>query len=427
MTVQTTTLANGIRVVTHEMDHLASAALGVWVRAGSRSERENEHGIAHLLEHMAFKGTLTRSAMQVAEEIENVGGELNAATSVEMTSYYARVLAEDIALAIDIVSDILKNSVFDAEELAREQHVILQELGASLDSPDERVFDIMQEIAFPDQSLGRTILGTEESVAGFDGDAIRHYLHDHYRGPEIVVSAGGAIRHADFTEEVARHFGSISAEPAPTWSKAHYKGGYHIEQRDLKEVQICLGFRGYSYRDDDFYAAQILTSVLGGGMSSRLFQEVREKRGLCYSIYSFHWGFDETGLFGIHAATQPDDVEALMDVLMDVLMHAMEDFQEQEVERAKAQLRAGMLMSLESPAARAGQIARQSLVFGRTLDIHEITNKINAVRVEDICRIGKEIVFGSMPTLAAVGAIDESMLPRDLAECYATSRSLTAP
>lgn len=405
MSVRVSRLSSGLRVVTHEMNHLESSALGVWVAAGSRCEREHEHGLSHLLEHMAFKGTSRRTAIDIAEEIEAVGGEVNAATSIETTSYYARVLKEDVPLAVDILSDILRNSTFDPEELAREQHVILQEIGAALDTPEDRVYDLFTEAAYPGQPIGRTILGTPETVTAAGSPMLSAYLSEHYCGPSMIVSAAGAIDHDRLVAISEERFNGLGSDDTPTPSVARYHGGEVRESRDLMETQIMLGFEGVPYSSRDFYTAQILASALGGGMSSRLFQEVRERRGLCYSIYAFHWSFADTGIFGVHAATGPSDVSELMPVVIGELERAAHDISEKELHRARAQLRAGLLMTLESPAARAGQIARQLLLFGRVIPTEELVAKIEAISVDDIRDLATRIFTGSTPTLAAVGAI----------------------
>jgi predicted Zn-dependent peptidase len=409
MSVRVTTLQSGLRIVTHEMGHLESAALGVWVGAGSRSEREEEHGLSHLLEHMAFKGTRTRSAADIAEEIEAVGGEVNAATSVETTSYYARVLKNDVPLALDILSDILRNSVFDPQELAREQHVILQEIGAALDTPEDRVYDNFAEAAFPGQPIGRTILGTAETVSAAGSPMLDAYLDRHYHGPAMVVAAAGALDHDRLVELAGEAFTDLPGEAGPRPAAATYHGGERREPRDLQETQIMLGFEGLRYGSDDFYAAQILSAIIGGGMSSRLFQEVREKRGLCYSIYSFHWSFADTGVFGVHAATGPGDVEELMPVLIDELGRAADDIGEKELGRARAQLRAGLLMTLESPAARAGQLARQLLLFGRVISPEELIERIEAIGIADLRRLAARIFRAGRLTLATVGPSNGAM------------------
>jgi predicted Zn-dependent peptidase len=406
MTVRVSRLPTGLTIVTHDMNHLESAALGVWVGAGSRSERDEEHGLSHLLEHMAFKGTERRSATDIAEEIEAVGGEVNAATSVETTSYYARVLRNDVPLALDILSDILNNSRFDAEELVREQHVILQEIGAALDAPEDRIYDLFAETAFPGQPIGRTILGTAETVRGVGSPMLDAYLHRHYRGPAMVLAAAGAVDHDSIVAMAGERFRAIGVEQGPKPVPAAYRGGDSRETRDLMESQIMLGFEGVPYSSDDFHAAQILASIVGGGMSSRLFQEIREKRGLCYSIYAFHWSFADTGIFGIHTATGPGDVGKLMPVLLGELERSAEDISEKELNRARAQLRAGLLMTLESPAARAGQIARQILLFGRLIPVEELVAKVEAITIEEVRTLAARILSGSVPTVATVGPVN---------------------
>lgn len=403
--VEITKLKNGLTVVTDRMEHLESAALGVWVNAGSRDERADEHGIAHVLEHMAFKGTKSRSARDIAEQIENVGGDVNAATSVETTSFYARVLKNDVPLAVDILSDILTDSLFDPDELRREQHVILQEIGASQDSPEDVVFDRFQSTAFNDQALGRPILGTPDTVSSFQPDNIRSYLSDHYHGPNMVLAASGAVDHDEIVrlaEGRLSTFGdTIPREP----EKGYYSGGQHTAQKDLQEAQILLGFEGKAYHAKDFYASQVLAMLLGGGMSSRLFQEIREKRGLCYSIYSFHWGYSDTGTFGVHAATEEADVGKLIPVLLDELKNSADRITQVELDRARAQISAGLLMSLESPASRAGQLARQILLFGRPITNEELMERLNALTIERIADLASRLFTSEKPTLAAIGPI----------------------
>jgi predicted Zn-dependent peptidase len=412
MTVRLTKLDSGLTIVTHAMDQLESAALGVWIGAGSRSEQTNEHGIAHLLEHMAFKGTHRRSAVQIAEQIEAVGGEVNAATSVEATSYYARVLKEDVPLAADILSDILTNSVFDRQELAREQHVVTQEIGAALDTPEDRVYDLFVEGAFPNQPIGRTILGTEATVRSFDRDSLLGYLGRHYHAPSMVVSAAGAVDHDRLVEMLAEGLEKIDPSVAASPLAADYRGGDVREERDLMEAQILLGFEGRPYAHEDYYTAQILGAVLGGGMSSRLFQQVREKRGLCYSIYAFHWSFMDSGIFGVHAATGETDVAELMPVILGELERASVDVTEDEIKKARAQMRAGLLMTLESPSGRAGQLARQVMIFGRPLALSELIERVEAVTADGVRRLASSIFTGRAPTVAAVGPVS-GLVSRD--------------
>ncbi len=404
MSVKITRLESGPTVVTHRMEHLQSVALGIWVGAGSRAEAENEHGIAHLLEHMAFKGTKRRSAIDIAEQIEAVGGELNASTSVENTNYYARVLKDDVPLAMDILCDILVDSAFDEEELARERHVVIQEIGAALDTPEDLVYDFFSETAFPGQPMGRPILGTVDSIRSMSRTALTGYLGKHYRAPSLVVAAAGAVDHDEIVRMADAGLSGLAKDPGPKPQAAFYRGGDRREVRDLMEAQIVLGFAGRPFASPDYYITQVLATALGGGMSSRLFQEVREKRGLCYSIYAFHWSFMDTGVFGIHAATGESDVSALMPVVVGEIERAAHDLGQAEIDRAKAQLRAGLLMALESPIARAGQLARQILIHGRTLTIEELIERVNAVTVEGVRRVADSI-FTGRPTLAAIGPI----------------------
>ncbi len=404
--VQVSKLSNGMTIVTDRMENLESAALGVWVKAGSRDELKNEHGIAHLLEHMAFKGTTNRTARNIAEQIENVGGDVNAATSLETTSFFARVLKDDVPLAIDILGDILNNSLFEASELAREQHVILQEIGAAKDSPEDLIFDDFQAVAFQGQALGRPIMGTPESVSSFTADNIRSYLLDHYQGPNMVLAASGNVDHDAIVKMAEERFAHFGATPARQPENCFYTGGDVRIKKDLQEAQIILGFEGRAYHAKDFYASQVLATILGGGMSSRLFQEVREVRGLCYSIYAFHWGFSDTGLFGVHAATEDADIPELIPVILRELQNAGEEITQAELDRSRAQIGAGLMMSLESPATRAAQIARQILLFGRPFSNEELMDRLNALSTERLRDLSSRLFKESVPTIAAIGPVD---------------------
>ncbi|MEA2906887.1 MAG: hypothetical protein QOI12_4274 [Alphaproteobacteria bacterium] len=403
MSVEVTRLNTGLTVVTDAMPHLHTASLGVWAGSGSRDERPDEHGISHLLEHMAFKGTKRRTARQIAEEIEAVGGDLNAATSVETTSYYARVLKADVPLALDVLSDILSEPAFDPEELQREQGVIVQEIGAAEDTPDDIVFDKLQETAFPGQSVGRSILGTRETVRSFDRKKLAAYLARNYRAPDMVVAAAGAVDHAAVVAEVERRFASFAGPPAPVPEPARFVGGSHIESRDLEQVHVALAMHGLPQRDPNLFSLQIFTSVLGGGMSSRLFQEVREIRGLCYSIYSFHAPYSDTGMFGLYAGTDANDLPELMRVVVGEITNASETITEAEIARAKAQMKAGLLMALESSGARTEQLARQMFAWDRAIPLGELVERIESVTVESARAAGRALIARGRPAIAALG------------------------
>lgn len=406
MGVEVSRLSNGLTVATETLPSIETVALGVWVKSGARNERDDEHGMAHLLEHMAFKGTSRRSAFQIAAEIENVGGEINAATSVETTSFYARVLSGDVPLAVDILADILQDSTFDPDELEREQHVILQEIGAAHDTPDDIVFDRFTETAYRNQTLGRSILGTPQTVKSFTSGQLHAFMERQYGAEDMVVVAAGDVRHDAFVREVEARLGGFRAKSSSvTPVQARYVGGDFRETRDLMDAQIVLGFEGRAYHVRDFYASQVLSMILGGGMSSRLFQEVREKRGLCYSVYAFHWGFSDTGLFGVHAATGESDISSLVPVILDELLRSAEDIEQSELDRARAQYRAGLIMSGESAASRASQIARQILLFGRPIPKEELMERLGALTVSRITDLSGRL-FSTRPTVAAIGPVD---------------------
>jgi predicted Zn-dependent peptidase len=403
MSVEVTRLPSGLTIVTDAMPHLESASLGVWVGSGSRDERVDEHGISHLLEHMAFKGTTRRTARQIAEEVEAVGGDLNAATSVETTSYYARVLRADVPLAIDVLSDILSDPIFDPEELQREQSVIVQEIGAAEDAPDDLVFDKLQETAFPGQPVGRSILGTRETVRSFDRKRLAGYLARNYRAPDMVVGAAGAVDHAALVEQVERQFASFAGPAAPHPEPASFVGGSFVEARDLEQVHVALAMQGLPQRDPNLFNMQVFSSIVGGGMSSRLFQEAREIRGLCYAIYSFHAPYTDTGMFGLYAGTDAADVPELMRVIVAEITNAADTLTEAEVARAKAQMKASLLMALESSGARAEQLARQMFAWGRPMPLAELVAKIEAVTVDTARAAGRARIARGRLAIASLG------------------------
>jgi predicted Zn-dependent peptidase len=403
MSVALTTLKSGIKVVTDNMPHLETASLGVWVNAGSRGEQHDEHGISHFLEHMAFKGTRRRTARQIAEEVEAVGGDLNAATGTENTAYFARVLRDDVALALDVLSDILSEPAFDPAELSREQNVIVQEIGAVADTPDDLVFEYLQAVAFPDQPLGRSILGTAKTVRSFNEAKLRDYLGRHYRAPNMVVAAAGAVDHAAVVAEAEERFGGFNGQSGHRPERAQFGGGTHVEKRDLEQVHIALALPGVAQTDPSLYSLQVFTSVLGGGMSSRLFQEAREKRGLCYSIYSFHVPYSDVGMFGLYAGTDAADTSELMRLIVEEIANTAETLSEAEIGRAKAQMKAGLLMALESSGDRIGQLARQLIVYGRPVPTDELVAQVDAVTVASARAAGRALLAAGKQAIAVIG------------------------
>lgn len=420
MTARVTTLENGLRIVTDDMAHLETASVGVWVDAGARHENANEHGIAHMLEHMAFKGTKRRTARQIAEEIEAVGGDLNAATSLETTSYFARVLKDDVGLAIDILADILINPTFDEVEFAREKSVITQEIAAVNDMPDDLVFDYVQETAFPGQSVGRPILGTEKTLAAFTREDIMAYRTRYYRPSAMVVGATGAVDHDEVVSRVGDLFGELkNADAMPEPEAARYVGGERRHERALEQAHVVFAVEGTSYHHRDVYTAQVFANALGGGMSSRLFQSVREERGLAYSIFAFASSFRDSGLFGIYSATAPEHLDELAIATAGEVGDAATSLTEEEVARSRAQLKSGLLISLESSGSRLEQIARQVAVFGRVLSIAEIVERIDAIDA-GLARSFAERLFGSSElSIGAIGPLGGLANHSRLAESFA--------
>jgi len=374
-------------------------------RAARADEAVAENGISHLIEHMAFKGTQQRTARAIAEEIEQVGGELNAATSLETTAYYARILKGDEGVALDILADILQRPLYAADELEREREVILQEIAATRDSPDEIAYDLIHDVAFPDQPVGRPILGSIESVKGFSVEDLRRFLGNNYRAGRLVLSAAGAVDHAKIVRHAEALFSGLSTGEAGHQQPARYGGGIRAFDKPFEQTHVLVGFEGPAYRTPAFFTGQVYSGLLGGGMSSRLFQEVRERRGLCYAIYSSAWGFNDSGLFCIHAATGNDTMSELIDVVAgEMKALASEGPGAAEISRAKAQLKAGLLMGLESSSARAEQMARQLLVYGRLLSTAELVESVEAVTADRIRAFAAEMLTTATPSVVVVGA-----------------------
>ena len=414
MTVETTKLPNGMMVVTDCLETLETVSRGVWVKAGARFETADNNGVSHLLEHMAFKGTIRRSARDIAEEIETVGGHLNAFTAREITAFHATVLKDNVDVAIDIIADILQNSVFDQRELERERAVVLQEIGQALDTPDDFIFDYFQSTAFPDQPLGRPILGSPEVVDSMTRNTLMNYMEMHYTPSQMIFSAAGKLKHDAIVRMVDAQFPNARTGNLGPPVPAFYQGGDWRKSRDLEQIHSVIGFESVGFQDPDYYAIAVAASVLGGGMSSRLFQEIREKRGLAYSIYCFNSAYSDSGLFGVYAGTGEDGLVELVPALCDELLKSTSSIEDKELDRARAQMRTGIVMSLESTAARSEQIARQIAMFGRIIPIDELIDEVDALSSADIERaIGR--LINSSPTIAAIGPINRLASYGDIA------------
>jgi predicted Zn-dependent peptidase len=406
--IRISTLDNGLRVVSDAMDTVETASVGVWVDAGARDEHVDVNGISHLLEHMAFKGTARRDAYAISSEIEAVGGHLNAYTSRENTAYYAKVLKEDVGLAVDLLGDILQHSVMDEAELERERAVILQEIHQAHDTPDDIVFDHFQEAAFQNQPMGRPVLGRPEVVGAMQRERVLAYMSEQYSAPRLIVAAAGKVDHDALVKMAEDAFTALPAHQETPRDQAHYNGGDFRETRDLEQVHLVLGVEGIAYSDDDFYIGSVLSAILGGGMSSRLFQEVREKRGLAYSISTFLSCYTDSGIFGIYAGTGADEAAELIPLVLDEIDKVKCQVNADEVARARAQLKASLLMALESTSSRCEQLAQQMLVFGRPVPTGEIVEKVEAVDEAAVMRVAKRLFKGA-PTLAAMGPAQKVM------------------
>ncbi len=404
---QIITLANGVRVFADPMAGLESAAVGVWFRAGAIDETLEEQGIAHLLEHMAFKGTTARTARQIAEEIENIGGYLNASTGYSRTGYYARVLRKDVGTALEILADILTDPLFDAGELDKERQVVIQEIGEAADVPDDAVMEMLQTLSYGDHPLGRAILGTIESVSSHTSQRLSTFMSKHYAPEDLVVAASGAVDPDDVAKLAEKYFGARRpiSRPART-PKPSYKGGSNHELRDIEQTHIALSFPGAAVRDADYFATRIFVEALGGGMSSRIFQSVREERGLAYSVYSFTDSYDEVGSIGAYVGTDSENAAESVSLIRKEIALMADAANDKEIDRARAMLKSTLLMGLESPATRAETAVGQLFSHGRLLSASEIAERLDAVTVGDVRAAAGKALGASAPSLAIVGPAD---------------------
>jgi len=414
VTVEIARLSNGFRIVTERMPGLQSASVGIWVAAGGRHERPEQNGIAHFLEHMAFKGTHTRSALQIAEVIEDVGGYINAYTSREATAYYARVLGADVPLAVEVLADILRNSVFDPGEIEVERHVILQEIGQVLDTPDDVIFDWLQEVSFPDQPIGRTILGPADRVAHFGRADLTGFVGEHYGPDRFILAAAGDVDHGQIVKLAERLFGDMARQAGERLVPARFTTGERRQVKPLEQAHIALAFEAPGYRDPEIYTAQIFATAYGGGMSSRLFQEAREKRGLCYTIFAQAGAFAETGTLTVYAGTGAEDLAGLAELTIDELRRSADTLTEAEVARARAQMKAGLLMGLESPSSRAERAARLLAIWDRVPTLEETVDLIDAVDVARTRAFAGRVAGSGAMALALIGPVDGAPTAEDL-------------
>jgi predicted Zn-dependent peptidase len=424
MTLEISKLSNGLTVASDPMPGLESAAVGIWVNTGSRNETPAQMGVSHMLEHMAFKGTATRSARAIAEEIEAVGGILNAYTGREQTAFHARVLKDDVPLALDIIGDILTNPSFEQGELERERQVVLQELGQARDTPDDIVFDHLQSAIFQDQPLGWPILGEEKTVNGFSRPMLKDYMASGYRLESMTLVASGAVAHDAILKLAEEKCAGLNRGAVPSTVPAHYVGGDFRSVEDLEQAHVAYAFPGLSNADADYFVAQIYATALGGGTSSRLFQEVREKRGLCYSVYAFSNGFQDSGFLGIYAGTGENEAAELSAVIAGEMEAMSGNLTDSEVARARAQLKVSLLMGMERPGTRAEQIAGQLFALGKVQSAAEIVAQLDAIDVAAVKTYAARVVATGRPTIAAVGPVTRLEPHHVFARRFGGSKSL---
>ncbi len=409
MTICIDTLDNGIRVITEEIKSIESVSVGIWINAGSRNEHKTENGIAHFLEHMAFKGTEKRSALQIAEEIENVGGFMNAYTSREITCYYAKVLKDHLPLAVDILSDIISNSIFNENEIEIEKGVIIQEIGQMKDTPDDVIFELLQKEAFDDTELGRSILGSVESVQSFKRNNFVNFIDNNYFSEKIILCGAGNLKHKDLCR-LAQSLKKIKREKNPKENKmVDFIGGEKRVIKDLEQAHFAVGFEAPNLKSPKLFAGKVFSVIMGGGMSSRLFQEIREKRGLCYSIGTSFDCYSDNGIFLSYAGTSGDKVKELSEVVAIEFKDSINSITEIEVERAKTQLRSSLLMGLENSSSRSERLARGLIIWDKVIEVQDTISKIDSVKLQDVKNFGAEMFHNSNPAMALYGKVEDAL------------------
>ncbi len=404
-TVNKTTLDNGVRIVTMAMPHVRSVSMGVWVHVGARDESHRESGLSHFIEHMIFKGTSRRSAFQIAKAFDAIGGQTNAFTTMEHTCYHARVLDAELDTMVDILCDIFLNSVFDEQEVDRERPVICQEIGMVEDSPEESVHTMMGPAFYGDHPLGRSILGSRENVLAFDSRAIRDFFRHRYRPDRILISVAGNVTHERIVGMIAPVFAAIDARGAVVPRTVPAEGcDFQGRHRDLEQTHICLGMRGLAVNDPRRFAASLLNTILGGNMSSRLFQTVREERGLAYSIYSFLSSYGDTGMFGVYTAVAPKDVDACLELVMGEIRRLKTEAVSADVlHDAKAFTKGNLLMAEESPDNQMMRLAQNEFYFDNYIPMPSVIERIDGVTADDLLTLADDLWAGGRPALTILG------------------------
>jgi len=398
-------LSNQLRIAVDEMKEVETVSIGVFVNTGSRNENLKINGISHFLEHMAFKGTKKRSAKQIAEEFEGIGGYINAYTSKEKTVYYTKVLKQHAEFAVEFLSDILQNSTFDNKELEKERGVILQEIAMTNDSPDDIIFDYFQSTAYGNQSLGQSILGSPENIKKFSRKNFIDYISDQYNYRDIAIVGSGSIKEDNLLKWSEKYFNNLGKNKIKPLEVSKYKGGVLLKEKKLEQVNLIIGFDGLSYNHQDYYKIQVLAMILGGGMSSRLFQEIRENQGLAYSIYAFNYSFQDSGLFGIYAGTTPDKSNQLINSVKEQINKICKKIDKAELDRVKTQFQAGLLMSKESTSSRMQKLGSDIISHNKIISDKEIIDKIKRITEKEISQLASKIFINTKTTFSAIGKV----------------------
>lgn len=382
------TLDNGFRVVIENIPTVRSVAMGIWVKAGSRYEDKNNNGISHFIEHMLFKGTEKRSAQEIAESFDSIGGNLNAFTSKEYTCYYAKVLDEHTEVGLEILSDMFFNSKFDEEELNRERNVVIEEIRMYEDTPDDQIHDLIAKSSFERNSLGFPILGTEYVLNNITSDTIKGYMNEMYTVENTVITIAGNVSE-NIIETIEQYFGGYKLKGSiKNIDSAIFSPDESIKTKQTEQAHIAFALPGLSLADENMYSLILLNNIIGGSMSSRLFQEIREKRGLAYSVFSYHSSFQETGLFSIYAGTAPRQIDEVVDIIQNILVDVKyKGITEKEIKKGKEQLKGSLMLSLESTNSRMNRLGKNELLLGQHLSLDEVVNRINSVNVDSIQEI----------------------------------------
>ena len=412
------TLSNGIRVVSETLPKSRSVSIGVWVKVGSRHEPQEIGGISHFIEHLFFKGTEKRTAKDIAIEMDSLGGEMNAFTSQETTTYYAKVVDEHLPVAIDILSDILLGSKFDPIEMEKERKVILEEIKGVEDTPDDYIHEFFTSTVWPDNPLGRPILGTKETIKALKHQDIISYIDHYYSPKEIVISVAGNFEHARLIELLNTSFGRLSRAGVPKKEETPaFSHAVAVRKKQLEQVQVCIGCRGMNYMHEDRYVISALNTVLGNSMSSRLFQEVREQNALAYSIYSYVTSYRDTGLLTVYAGTDPTNtLEVLRLVTRELKKIKDEGITQAEEMRVKNQVKGNLVLSLESSNSHMSRLARQEIYFGKYISIDDIIRGVEKVTSEEVQRLAQQLFTRDNLSLAILGPMSRADLPDSVLE-----------